>query len=566
MELREVRRRRHRKFFTNEVGSIEKEAIPPTNPVFKNIRKECVDAETKARVHSYMDGRVRVLHVDSLVDSNFADGTRMVVANDAVVYITRKGLPSVETDLEINEMCDGHAKGKQVALAKGGLRVRSRLCLTDGSAMLIKYDTRVTASVNGSVKLVRRDRCVIYADDFGKVQVLPSSAWNQEAATEFADECKDCYEPPKDLAQNSSVGQLERSVSIAGVTPQPSTATAGDKKREVVVSRSPEKTSTTSANSNDVPPPPPPAGKNDTQRDMGPTETTYTFNIRRESVRIEDYEYNRFEVTLGNVLNPIVDLAGEVEGLKPVAITEKPLDPRLFIVSRSGDAVEVVSGDVYSAWRKLSLDSEDVTLSRSIVAEALTSMSADDGYQHQRMLEGKADAVVPFPGPSGSLLGPGASTTTAGGASASPPPSKLGAGVGCLSAQLHASCFQRRVRLNEGNDIYHFSEVFGSRLWQQKDLPAVASLDKHMEEAREAQRELQIRQAQAAREQGNNKNDDTNEEGENTSSQLMPVVYESLHLFKKSGAGSQAYSRVKEEYTKWKNFCLRERAVLTDLM
>ena len=71
---------------------------------------------------------------------------------------------------------------------------------------------------------------------------------------------------------------------------------------------------TTSANSNDVPPPPPPAGKNDTQRDMGPTETTYTFNIRRESVRIEDYEYNRFEVTLGNVLNPIVDLAGEVEG------------------------------------------------------------------------------------------------------------------------------------------------------------------------------------------------------------------------------------------------------------
>ena len=61
-------------------------------------------------------------------------------------------------------------------------------------------------------------------------------------------------------------------------------------------------------------------------------------------------------------------------------------------------------------------------LSRRIVAEALTSMSADDGYQHQRMLEGKADAVVPFPGPSGSLLGPGASTTTAGGASAFPSP------------------------------------------------------------------------------------------------------------------------------------------------
>ena len=136
----------------------------------------------------------------------------------------------------------------------------------------------------------------------------------------------------------------------------------------------------------------------------------------------------------------------------------------------------------------------------------------------------------------------------------SPPPSKPGAGVGCLSAQLYASCFQHRVRLNEGNDIYHFSERLGVRLWQQKDLPAVASLDKHMEEAREAQRELQIRQAQAAREQGNNKNDDTNEEGESTSSQLMPVVYESLHFVQKSGAGSQAYSRVKEEYTKWRNF------------
>lgn len=38
-------------------------------------------------------------------------------------------------------------------------------------------------------------------------------------------------------------------------------------------------------------------------------------------------------------------LAGEVEGLKPKAITESFTEPRTYIVDRTGNAVEVVSID-----------------------------------------------------------------------------------------------------------------------------------------------------------------------------------------------------------------------------
>ena len=35
-------------------------------------------------------------------------------------------------------------------------------------------------------------------------------------------------------------------------------------------------------------------------------------------------------------------LSGEVEGLKPPAVADKPMEPRLFIVNRSAEATELV--------------------------------------------------------------------------------------------------------------------------------------------------------------------------------------------------------------------------------
>jgi hypothetical protein len=47
-------------------------------------------------------------------------------------------------------------------------------------------------------------------------------------------------------------------------------------------------------------------------------------------------------------LNVNVQLAGEVIGLKPPAVARSPKPPRVFILSRSGDAVEVVSFLLFS--------------------------------------------------------------------------------------------------------------------------------------------------------------------------------------------------------------------------
>lgn len=39
-----------------------------------------------------------------------------------------------------------------------------------------------------------------------------------------------------------------------------------------------------------------------------------------------------------------MELSGEVQGLKPPAVTDKPMEPRLFVVSRSAEATEVLGG------------------------------------------------------------------------------------------------------------------------------------------------------------------------------------------------------------------------------
>jgi hypothetical protein len=49
-------------------------------------------------------------------------------------------------------------------------------------------------------------------------------------------------------------------------------------------------------------------------------------------------------LTSEDPLNPTVVLSGEVEGLKPPAVADKPMEPRLFVMNRAAEATEVVSG------------------------------------------------------------------------------------------------------------------------------------------------------------------------------------------------------------------------------
>jgi hypothetical protein len=86
----------------------------------------------------------------------------------------------VEIDLEVDNMCRSHSQGIEVPINKGGERVRSRISLPDGTGIMIKYDTKVTATTNGSVKLIRRDKTQILIKDDGVVTYAPKTSWDEK--------------------------------------------------------------------------------------------------------------------------------------------------------------------------------------------------------------------------------------------------------------------------------------------------------------------------------------------------------------------------------------------------
>lgn len=150
----------------------------------KNIRKSYIDGESKSEIVEFRDGRVIVNYAnDDIREVRHVDGTRHVMQlQKQVVFIEKisSKYPTVEMDLEIDRMCRDHSRGIQVPIAKGGERVRSRLALADGTAILIKYNTRVTAQYNGSLRVVKKNRDSFLLEDGGILTFFPSSSWSSQ--------------------------------------------------------------------------------------------------------------------------------------------------------------------------------------------------------------------------------------------------------------------------------------------------------------------------------------------------------------------------------------------------
>eukprot|EP01040_Poterioochromonas_malhamensis_P020453 gene20453-24407_t len=146
-----------------------------------------IDAETKSRVYYYRDGRLLVVYPDESTLVQFPDRTVIQFhPKKKMVYISRfRAWPTIEIDVEVDSMCRGHAQGLEVPINKGGERVRSRVSLPDGSILLVKYDTRVTASSNGSIRLVCRDRTQLLVQDNGQLCFRPFTTWNKDAQQSF---------------------------------------------------------------------------------------------------------------------------------------------------------------------------------------------------------------------------------------------------------------------------------------------------------------------------------------------------------------------------------------------
>jgi hypothetical protein len=196
------------KFYTGEPGdrgaAMPRTSYPPvpqTNPEdeetvspfsMESTTKRGIDAETQARVAAYSDGRVIVEHTDGLREVVLGDGTRIVShPSRNSVYIERDGVPAVEYDLECEGLSRKASLGEQIPLNKGGINTRVRLCLPDGSAVVVKYDTRTTSEVNGSIRLVRRDRALIDVQDGGVVTFAPPSAWTNTNEEEYQKDLAD---------------------------------------------------------------------------------------------------------------------------------------------------------------------------------------------------------------------------------------------------------------------------------------------------------------------------------------------------------------------------------------
>ena len=192
----------------------------------------------------------------------------------AQILIEAPGFASLEVETDIDHTARHHVRGMQVAIAKGGERVRARLALPDGGKVYTTYNTKVTATVCGRLIALRPDGTELVGSDDGCVELRPPSLWKGDAA-----------HMPK---ATSNVHSSE---------PEPDTICGA-----------------------------------------------YIFNCLAGRMEVEDPEFNRFKVHVTDLHagEVDIDLAGVTDGIKAEAVVNAPMEPRLFVIDRDGDATEVL--------------------------------------------------------------------------------------------------------------------------------------------------------------------------------------------------------------------------------
>ena len=343
-----------------------------------NIRSVRIDAETSAEINSFADGRIIVVYRDGLREVTFPDGTRATThQGGSLVYLSKEGLPSIEVDTDVDRSSAESSRGVRSSLSKRGDNMRLRVALPDGSAAVIKYDNRITSEVKGSIKIVRRDRTVMIVKDSGVVSYHPHTAWDDGAAAALSADSRDAHAPsciPDIVSKSPHTGPsvtfevdrkaercdlLDTPVGSAVVTTREQNAQSPDAfTGSIVPSRSPH-TATLAFGMSDAPKAMNHGGITEQYEDasrlntvaslsdpllpLRPNSTKFTIDLFQATCKVEDHEYNIFDLSLRDPLNPSMQLSGEVAGLKPTPASVSPFEPRLFVLNRSGDATEVLS-------------------------------------------------------------------------------------------------------------------------------------------------------------------------------------------------------------------------------
>ena len=452
-------------FFTSgpsETTVFNDEDGTPHASLHRQMKQTLVDAESKSLVSSFADGRLTISAVDGGLENIFPDGT-IITKHSAgtMLLVSKLNLPSIEVDMEIDSVSRQHSRGIEVPINKGGDRVRCRVNLPDGSAVLVKYNTLLTATTNGSIKMVRRDKTSILIQDSGMVRLTPRCSWDSKQEAIFVAECedfekkrstarttnnKDIIKAKKDMMTtttssavgNNSFSQNKRG-SLDSLT-YSSTSLSNKLSDGFMQQLSKTKPATQSAvpgassrsahlvDKAAVDPSPSPHVMENNEKDA-----IFTFDFNEYKCNVLDHQYNSFDIDLSSspssspsssssssALDPKVVLSGEVAGLKPPAVADRPMEPRLFVVNRAAEATELLSG------------------------AAINSI--------ETLLQTCPDAFK-------------TSTPMA------PQPSDLG------PSQLHKYFVPRRL-LGDVHDSFTFAEVFGSRSWHPNldNAPAAALL------------------------------------------------------------------------------------------
>jgi hypothetical protein len=306
-----------------------------------NIKQKIVDAQTDTEVNIFLDGRNVSRYADNIVECRFPDGTTTTLHKSGkVVVFEHPDMPTVEVNLEADIEARFHAKGGQVPLRRGADRVRYRMsCPYDGSAILVKYDTRVTAISRASITLVSRNRHTLVALDTGTVVYEPKSAWTDVKASAFSADATDNLLDSECLGfkPNETRGQALETI-----------------KKSVAMAVEDELTEDESMKSQ------------------------YTFDLVSHSILVKDHEYNSFTVDPFSTETVTADLAGEIKDMKAEATFESAFETRAFIIQRDGNAVEVMSSSQMRNYQETLCDFE----SRSSGIAAIYGTDFGGSTQH----------------------------------------------------------------------------------------------------------------------------------------------------------------------------------------
>ena len=107
-----------------------------------------------------------------------------------------------------------------------------------------------------------------------------------------------------------------------------------------------------------------------------PLATKFTFYIGegKAACCIQDFENNSFTLDMKEFpVTPVIDLAGEVPGLAPTAVSEDPIEPRVFVINRRADVLEAVSAQEISDMDRRAALSPDTVKVSSLAETALIS-------------------------------------------------------------------------------------------------------------------------------------------------------------------------------------------------